>query len=178
MTGYTREEAVGQRPSILKSGRQPAAFYESLWTTIRGGRVWQGELVNRRKDGTFYDEEMRIAPVADPNGEVAGYIAIKRDVTGRRAEGATSPWVRRPRKRNGSSPPSWRVPRTPSSPARSPVSSSPGTAARKRFLDILPERRSGNTCPCWWRPKGSPAWGLVSRRCYRALPFPSTRLWA
>ena len=87
MTGYTREEAVGQRPSILKSGRQPAAFYESLWTTIRGGRVWQGELVNRRKDGTFYDEEMRIAPVADPNGEVAGYIAIKRDVTGRRAEG-------------------------------------------------------------------------------------------
>ena len=85
MTGYSSEEAVWQRPAILKSGRQPAAFYEDLWNTIRGGRVWQGELVNRRKDGTFYDEEMRIAPVTDSDGEIVGYIAIKRDVTGRRA---------------------------------------------------------------------------------------------
>jgi PAS domain S-box-containing protein len=84
MTGYSPEEAVGQYPRILKSGRHSAAFYEELWATIRSGRVWNGEVVNRRKDGTFYCEEMRIAPVLDPEGEIAGYIAIKRDVTERR----------------------------------------------------------------------------------------------
>src|SRR5450759_2866685 len=85
MTGYTSEEAVGQYPHILKSGRQPVAFYEELWNTIRSGRVWHGEVINRRKDGTFYNEEMRISPVRDSNGEIVSYIAIKRDVTERRA---------------------------------------------------------------------------------------------
>ena len=65
MTGYTSEEAVGQYPSILKSGRHSADFYEQLWKTIRSGQVWVGELLNRRKDGTFYNEEMRITPVRD-----------------------------------------------------------------------------------------------------------------
>jgi len=65
LTGYAREEAIGQQPRILKSGRQPAAFYEDLWNTIRSGRVWQGEMINRRKDGTFYTEEMQITPVGD-----------------------------------------------------------------------------------------------------------------
>ena len=60
MTGYTRDEAVGQNPRILKSGREPAEFYKDLWKTIRSGGVWRGEVINRRKDGTFYTEEMRI----------------------------------------------------------------------------------------------------------------------
>src|SRR5208337_1226394 len=77
MTGYSSEEAVGQYPSILKSGRHPVAFYEELWNTIRSGRVWHGEVINRRKDGTLYDEEMRIAPVQGSNGEIVSYIAIK-----------------------------------------------------------------------------------------------------
>jgi PAS domain S-box-containing protein len=85
MTGYSSEEAVGQNPRILKSGRQPAEFYENLWNTIRAGRVWCGDLVNRRKDGTFYDEEMRVTPVADAHGEITSYIAVKHDVTARRA---------------------------------------------------------------------------------------------
>ena len=85
MTGYTREEATGQSPNILKSGRHPAAFYEGLWNTIRSGRVWFGEVSNRRKDGTFYTEQMRIAPVRGPSGEVVSYIAIKHDVTEQRA---------------------------------------------------------------------------------------------
>ena len=85
MTGYTSGEAVGQYPRIFKSGRQSAAFYEELWNTIRSGRVWHGEVINRRKDSTLYTEEMRIAPVEDSNGEVVSYIAIKRDVTERRA---------------------------------------------------------------------------------------------
>jgi len=85
MTGYTSAEAVGQYPRILSSGRHSAAFYQELWNTIRSGRVWHGELINRRKDGTFYNEEMSITPVRGPDGEIVSYIAIKQDVTGRRA---------------------------------------------------------------------------------------------
>jgi PAS domain S-box-containing protein len=85
MTGYTSAEAVGRSPSMLKSGRQPAGFYGALWNTIRSGRIWHGELINRRKDGSFYREEMRIAPVRDADGETIRYIAIKHDVTRERA---------------------------------------------------------------------------------------------
>ena len=85
MTGYSREEAVGQNPRVLKSGRQSQAFYQDLWDTIRSGRVWQGELVNRRKDGSAYQEEMRIAPLVGPDGDLKGYVAIKRNISERRA---------------------------------------------------------------------------------------------
>jgi PAS domain S-box-containing protein len=85
MTGYTSEEAVGHYPRILKSGIEPPQFYTDLWNTIRSGRVWHGELTNRRKDGSFYHEEMRITPVRDSKGEIASYIAIKHDVTERLA---------------------------------------------------------------------------------------------
>ncbi len=85
LTGYAREEALGQHTRMLKSGRQPPAVYEELWSTILSGRVWHGEVVNRRKDGTFYQEEMQITPVQGANGETVSFIAIKRDVTARRA---------------------------------------------------------------------------------------------
>ncbi|MEO8597063.1 MAG: PAS domain S-box protein [Candidatus Solibacter sp.] len=85
LTGYTPEEAVGRKPSILKSGLVPGEEYARLWSTISKGEVWQGELVNRRKDGTTYREDMRIAPVLGKSGEITGYIAFKRDVTERRA---------------------------------------------------------------------------------------------
>ena len=86
LTGYAREEAVGQNPRMLKSGRQPAEFYADLWKTIRKGRPWNGELINRRRDGSFYLEEMRITPVLCEDGTIGSFIAIKRDVTQRRAE--------------------------------------------------------------------------------------------
>ena len=85
MTGYPAEEAIGRNPSILKSNRQDARYYEELWRTIREGRAWHGQLINRRKDGTLYTEEMSITPVRDALGETTGYIAIKQDVTERRA---------------------------------------------------------------------------------------------
>ncbi len=85
MTGYASEEGVGQYPRFLKSGRQPLQFYEQLWSTILSGRVWHGELINRRKNGSFYNEEMRIAPVHGADGKIASFIAIKNDVTERRA---------------------------------------------------------------------------------------------
>jgi PAS domain S-box-containing protein len=85
MTGYAKEEVVGRNPRLLKSGRHSAPFYEELWKTLLSGHVWHGEITNRRKDGTFYEEEMRIAPVCDPNGATSRYIAIKHDVTEQRA---------------------------------------------------------------------------------------------
>ena len=85
MSGYSREETVGQNPRFLKSGSQPVELYKELWNTIASGQVWHGEVINRRKDGTCYTEDMKIAPVRDSHGEIVGYIAIKRDVTERRA---------------------------------------------------------------------------------------------
>jgi PAS domain S-box-containing protein len=85
MSGYSRQEALGGTPRILKSGKHSKEFYQGLWNTIASGKVWQGELTNRRKDGTLYTEEMKVAPVRDSYGETVGYIAIKRDITARRA---------------------------------------------------------------------------------------------
>jgi PAS domain S-box-containing protein len=84
MTGYAREEAVGRNPRMLKSDRQSPAFYEKLWSTILSGHVWQGEVCNLRKDGSLYDEEMRIAPILGADGSISGFIATKHDVTEKR----------------------------------------------------------------------------------------------
>ncbi len=81
MTGYSREEAIGQYPRLLKSGRHEAAFYEQMWATILRGEVWRGTLVNRRKDGTLYTERMTITPLRRPDGSIERFIAIKEDVT-------------------------------------------------------------------------------------------------
>ena len=85
MSGYTAQEAIGQKTSILKSERQNPQFYRDLWNTITAGNIWRGELINRRKDGTTYTEKMTIAPVRDPDNAISNYIAIKQDVTERRA---------------------------------------------------------------------------------------------
>ena len=84
MTGYPADESIGQTPCQLKSGVQDDAFYDVLWKTILGGNVWQGELVNRRKDGTFYSEEETITPLLDGNGQVTHFICIKQDITKRK----------------------------------------------------------------------------------------------
>ena len=86
MTGYSAEEAVGQNPRLLKSGKQNPEFYRDLWATISSGKNWHGELVNQRKDGTCYAEEMTITPVLDAAGMISRYIAIKQDVTERKRQ--------------------------------------------------------------------------------------------
>ena len=83
LTGYTEEEAVGQSTRILKSGAQPPALYAELWRTVLGGQVWRGEIVNRRKDGSHYHEQMTITPVRGPGGAVTHFVAIKEDVSDR-----------------------------------------------------------------------------------------------
>src|SRR5271157_1901502 len=86
MTGYSKEEVLGKNPRMLKSGQQPESYYAELWSTISSGKVWHGELVNRRKDGTTYTEEMTITPVSRDVGNPADryFIAIKQDITERK----------------------------------------------------------------------------------------------
>jgi PAS domain S-box-containing protein len=84
VSGYSAEESLGRTPRFMKSGRQDAAFYSGMWETILGGSVWRGEIVNRKKDGSFYTEQMTITPV--PHGTTAThFIAVKEDVTARKA---------------------------------------------------------------------------------------------
>ena len=84
LTGYSLEEVVGRNPRILKSGEQSPEFYARLWSTILGGETWQGELVNRRKDGTLYWERGSVSPVRDARGTVTHFVAVKEDVTSER----------------------------------------------------------------------------------------------
>lgn len=84
LTGYSLEEALGRNPrDILKSGQQDPAAYRELWETILSGRVWRGELINRRKDGSVYHEEQTITPVRDRAGKITHFIGIKQDLTAR-----------------------------------------------------------------------------------------------
>ena len=81
VTGYSRAEAIGQNPRLLKSNRQESTFYRELWAKISAGEVWRGRFVNKKKDGALYTEDAVIAPVRDEKGTVTNYIAIKRDIT-------------------------------------------------------------------------------------------------
>jgi len=85
LTSYSAEEAGGQTPRILKSGKQGPSFYANLWRTITSGNVWHGEITNRRKDGILYEEEMTITPVRSASGEITHFVAVKQDITKRKA---------------------------------------------------------------------------------------------
>ena len=84
LTGYAVSEVLGKNPRVLKSGQHDAAFYRQMWETICAGLVWSGEIVNKRKDGRLYTEEMIITPVVTENGVITHYIAIKQDITARK----------------------------------------------------------------------------------------------
>jgi len=84
LTGYSVGEAIGKNPRILKSMMQEQSFYKTLWDTILAGNVWQGELINRRKDGILYTEEQTITPLINSNGKLTHFIAIKQDITKRK----------------------------------------------------------------------------------------------
>ncbi len=81
VTGYTRDEVIGQNPRILKSGKQDEAFYREMWKVLTRGETWHGRIVNKKKDGSCYHEEATISPVCDDQGIPVNYVAIKRDIT-------------------------------------------------------------------------------------------------
>ncbi|MDE2566759.1 MAG: diguanylate cyclase, partial [Burkholderiales bacterium] len=87
-TGYTRAEIIGSRPSLFKSGQMPEAVYRQLWAALAAGQVWQGELCNRRKDGSLFWEQAAISPIVDEDGSTISYLAVKEDITERRAQQA------------------------------------------------------------------------------------------
>lgn len=89
LTGYQMSEVLGHRHmELVKSGKQDDSFYRELWKTVLAGQVWHGELVNRRKSGMLYDEEMTITPLPDARGEIRHFVCVKQDISARRmAEG-------------------------------------------------------------------------------------------
>lgn len=80
-SGYSASDAIGQNPRILQSGNTPPATYRDLWPTVLSGKVWRGEFLNQRKDGTNYLEQATISPVCDPHGKITHYVAIKEDIS-------------------------------------------------------------------------------------------------
>ncbi len=85
LTGYKPEEVIGKNPrQLVKSGKHDQTFYKNLWETILAGSIWNGETINRRKDGSHYIEDQTIAPVRNERNEITHFIAIKQDITKRK----------------------------------------------------------------------------------------------
>ncbi len=81
ITGYSRDEVIGQNPRFLKSGKHGRAFYQEMWSAITSGQVWKGRITNRRKDGSLYQDAATICPIRDHKGQVACYVSVRRDIT-------------------------------------------------------------------------------------------------
>ncbi len=86
ITGYSREELIGQNPRLFKSGAHRDPLYREMWGTISKGSSWRGELYNKRKDGSLYIEELTIAPVKGPDGAITHYVGIQQDISVRRRQ--------------------------------------------------------------------------------------------
>jgi PAS domain S-box-containing protein len=85
LTGYEAEEAIGKNPrDLVKSGKLDKLFYQQLWSTILGGEIWHGEMINRHKDGNLFTEEQTITPLRDATGKITHFIAIIQDITMRK----------------------------------------------------------------------------------------------
>jgi PAS domain S-box-containing protein len=81
ITGYEPEEVVNKNITILKSNKQHKNFYKSLWTTINRGDIWQGSIINKKKDDTFYYADMKIIPVKSADNLISKFIVIQKDLT-------------------------------------------------------------------------------------------------
>ena len=81
ITGYSRDEVMGKKPSIIKSGIHPGRFYENLWQTIKAGKTWYGRITNKSRNGELIHEESVIFPIIDDDGNILNFAAIKRDIT-------------------------------------------------------------------------------------------------
>lgn len=84
LSGYEAQEVLGKTPSLLRSGMQDSESYRRFWDTIKSGRVWRGEMVERRKDGTLYTVDQTVAPILDDNNRIAHYVTVHEDITERK----------------------------------------------------------------------------------------------
>ncbi|HEV2491279.1 MAG TPA: PAS domain S-box protein [Candidatus Acidoferrales bacterium] len=84
LTGYSKEEAAGHTPRILKSGKHLLGFYQNFWAIILAGEVYRGIFVNKKKSGELFYEEKTIAPVKDAQGTITNFVSVGRDITQRR----------------------------------------------------------------------------------------------
>lgn len=84
MTGYDRDEIIGQYIGLFKSDAHDAAYHKNLWNTIRSGNVWYGEIVSRRKNGTTYFEEQTITPIKNSRGEITHFVSVRQDISQRK----------------------------------------------------------------------------------------------
>lgn len=84
VTGYSYEEAIGNKPQILNSGYQSKEFYKELWKTILSGNVWNGEILNKKKNDELFWEAMSISPIMNEQGEITSFVAVKEDITERK----------------------------------------------------------------------------------------------
>ena len=80
-TGYNRDEAIGQNPRILNSGKTPPGAYAAMWAALARGESWKGEFSNRRKDGSLFVEFANVAPIRQADGSISHYVAVKEDIT-------------------------------------------------------------------------------------------------
>ncbi len=80
-TGYTLEEVAGKSTSLLKSGKTSPAVYRDMWVTIETGKAWQGEWINKKKNGELYWESVSITPILDKNDKLINYLAVKQDIS-------------------------------------------------------------------------------------------------
>jgi len=83
-SGYSKEELLGKNPRIFGSGKLPSSFWDKMWATISSGKVWVGEVENRRKNGEPFYTQLLISPIIEKDGKVSGYFAIHRDLTEKR----------------------------------------------------------------------------------------------
>lgn len=81
ISGYEKEEVIGQNPRILKSGVQEEHTYKSMWDTILAGREWHGDLCNRKKDNSLFWESVSISPIKDKDGNVSHFVAVKEEIS-------------------------------------------------------------------------------------------------
>lgn len=84
VTGYTEAEVLGQNPRMLQSGATAEASYQDMWSTISHGQTWQGELLNKKKNGELFWESITIAPIRRDDGKITHFVGIKEDITERR----------------------------------------------------------------------------------------------
>lgn len=84
VTGYQASEVIGNNPSILKSGKMESRFYNDLWESISSGNIWNGEFINKKKNGDFYWEDKSISPITDPTGSIINYLSIGEDISSKK----------------------------------------------------------------------------------------------